>query len=142
MSAITKEQRAPAWLRAALALRDKAAAGDIVMAVAPPTLVSVPLSSAWTRTCIITLKTAAGEVHNWFSSAITSGVSIGDTSTAGTASIPSTTLTFKNGVASVVVSGDAEDWLNTETDTLTVTELDVLGYTQSAVTSVETFTTP
>lgn len=123
-----------------LILRDKAFAGDIVFVVDPATVAPVPTSSAWTRTVTVTLETAAGEVHTWFNKAITSGVSIADTSTAGTASIPSTTLTFTEGRATVVVSGDEADWLDTETDTLTVAEATILGYTIAAKTSVETFT--
>lgn len=123
-----------------LKLRDKALAGDILFVVDPATVTPVPTSEAWTRTVTITLETTAGEVHEWFNKAITTGVSIADTSTAGTATIPSTTLTFTNGKATVVVSGDAQDWLNTETDTLTVAEATILGYTIAAKTSVETFT--
>ena len=124
-----------------LKIRDKASAGDILFVVDPATVTPVPLSTAWTRTVTVTLETAAGEIHEWFNKAITTGVSIADTSTAGTATIPATTLTFANGKATVVVSGDAEDWLNTETDTLTVAQATILGYTIAAKTSVETFTT-
>lgn len=127
-------------IKAELKIRDKAMAGDIVFVVDPATVAPVPTSEAWIRTVTVTLETAAGEVHEWFNKAITTGVSIANTSTAGTATIPSTTLTFANGKATVVVSGDAEDWLDTETDTLTVAEATILGYTISAKTSVETFT--
>lgn len=125
----------------AAALIAKAMAGDMVLVATPATVTPVPISAAWTRDVVVTLETAAGEVHEWFDKAITTGVSIADTSTAGTATIPSTTLTFADGTVTVTVSGDAQDWLNTETDTLTVAELVVLGYTLTAKTSVETFTT-
>ena len=115
--------------------------GDLTFVVYPATVAPSPTSAAWTRTVRIQLEDQYGRVHNWFNKAITTGVSIADTSTAGTASIPSTTLTFVRGVATVVVSGDAEDWLNTETDTLTVAEATIMGYTVAAKTSVETFTT-
>jgi hypothetical protein len=85
--------------------------------------------------------TAAGEVHTWLNQSYTTTLSIADTSTAGTASIVSTTLTLVNGQADIVVSGDAADWLNTETDTLTVGNITVMGYTVTGGTSVETFTT-
>ena len=124
-----------------LELRADAMAGDMLFVVAPATVTPVPLSTAWTRTVVIELQNAAGDVHKWFDKAITSGVSIANTSSAGTATIPATTLTFAEGKATVVVSGDAEDWLNTETDTLTVAEATILGYTIAAKTSVETFTT-
>ena len=129
-------------VRDEISMRDKAMAGDLVFVVSPATLVSDPLSTAWTRTVTVHLEDAAGRIQDWFDKAITTGVSIADTSSAGTASIPSTTLTFVKGVASVVVSGDAQDWLNAETDTLTVAEATILGYTIAAKTSVETFTTP
>lgn len=122
------------------ALRDKAMAGDLVFVVTPATVAPVPRATAWTRTVTVMLKTAAGEVHEWFNKAITTGVSIGDTSALGTATIPSTTLTFTNGVATVVVSGSAHAWTNTETDTLTVAQATILGYTVASKTSVETFT--
>ena len=136
---LTKQGIQPA-IRKELALRDSALAGDLVWVVTPSTVAPVPTSEAWTRTVKIELQNASGDVHTWFSDAITSGVSIADTSTAGTASIPSTTLTVTNGVASVVVSVDEADWLDTETDTLTIAEATILGYTVAAKTSVETFT--
>jgi hypothetical protein len=46
-----------------------------------------------------------------------------------------------NGRCVVVVSGDAADWLDTETDTLTLANSTILGYTVTGGTSVETFTT-
>lgn len=128
-------------IRDELKLRDKAMAGDLIFVVTPATLTSAPITGAWTRTVVVELKTASGEVHEWFNKAITTGVSIGDTSTAGTATIPSTTLTFVNGRASVVVTGSAHAWLNAETDTLTVAQATILGYTVASKTSVETFTT-
>lgn len=127
-------------LRDYLELMNKAMSGDIVWVVSPATVAPAPTSAAWTRTVYVELQTAAGELHEWFTDAIASGVSIADTSTAGTASIPSTTLTITNGRGSVVVSGDEADWLDGETDTLTVAEATILGYTVAAKTSVETFT--
>lgn len=121
-------------------LRDKAMSGDLVFVVTPATTSKAARATAWTRSVKVCLKTAAGEIHTWFSKAITSGVSIADTSTAGTATIPSTTLTFVNGCATVVVSGNAAAWLATETDTLTVASATILGNTVASKTSVETYT--
>lgn len=140
MASIDNKSGIQPAVRDELKLRDKALSGDILFVVDPATVTPVPTSSAWTRTVTVTLETAAGEIHEWFNKAITSGVSIADTSTAGTATIPSTTLTFTNGKATVVVSGDEADWLDTETDTLTVAEATILGYTIASKTSVETFT--
>ncbi len=116
--------------------------GDILWVVTPAAVAPVPTSSAWTRNVTVRAENAAGELHTWLNKAITTGVSVGDTSTAGTATIPSTTLTIVNGEAVVVVSGDAQNWLNAETDTLTVVEYTGFdGQTMAAKTSVETFTT-
>lgn len=140
MSAFEKEQRAAKYLRDAMVLRDKALSGDLVWVVTPSTAAPVPTAAAWTRDVLVELKTAAGEVHTWFSDAIATGVSIADDSTAGTASITSTTLTIANGKVVITVSGDEAAWLDTETDTLTIAEATILGYTVAAKTSVETFT--
>lgn len=119
----------------------KAMSGDIVMTIAPATVTPVPTAAAWTRTVTVSLDTAAGERHSWLNDTYATTASIADTSTAGTASIVSTTLTIVNGYAEIVVSGDTADWLNTETDTLTIANITILGYTIVAGTSVETFTT-
>lgn len=126
-------------LKRELSVRDKAMSGDLVFIVTPATVTTTATAAAWTRTVLIELKTAAGELHSWFNKAIATGVSIADTSTAGTATIASTTLTFVNGQATVVVSGDAAAWLATETDTLTIAAATVMGYTVASKTSVETF---
>ena len=125
-----------------LTLLEKAMSGDMVVVIDPETLVSDPVSAAWTRNVKISVESAAGEVHSWLNKAETTILSIGNTSSAGTASIVSTTLTLVNGQAVIVVSGDAQAWLNTETDTLTVADLTIMGYTVTGGTSVETFTTP
>ena len=113
--------------------------GDMVVSISPATAShAATVSTGWTRTVTVTLKNAAGETHTWFNYAYATGCSIADTSSPGTASIPSTTLTFVNGVATVVITGDAQSWTST-TDTLTVNSLTILGYTITGGTSVETF---
>lgn len=123
-----------------LNLIGKAMSGDMVMVISPTTVAPAPTSSAFTRNVEITIETAGGEVHEWLTQDYATTLSIADTSTAGTASITSTTLSLVNGQATVVVSGDAQDWLDTETDTLTVGNITVMGYTVTGGTSVETFT--
>jgi hypothetical protein len=135
---LTKNGLSPE-LRKEVYLRDKAMSGDIVWVVSPATVSKAARSTAWTRTVVVELQTSAGEVHTWFNKSITSGVSIADTSTAGTATIPSTTLAVTNGRATITVSGNAVAWLATETDTLTVAQATILGYTVASKTSVETF---
>lgn len=117
-----------------------AMSGDMLLSISPATKSTPHTSSAWTRTVTISLVDAAGDVHTWFNKAVATGVSIADTSTAGTATIPSTTLTFVNGVATVVISGDAQTWAAVETDTLTIANATIMGYTVTGGTSVETFT--
>lgn len=119
----------------------KAMSGDIAIVITPETVTPVPVSTAWTRDVKISLQTKAGEIHRWMDLTEATILSVGDTSTAGTASIVATTITIVAGEALVVVSGDAQDWLNTETDTLTVGDMTVMGYTVTGGTSVETFTT-
>ena len=114
-------------------------AGDIVFKAYPATVSTAHTGTARTRKVRVQLETAAGAVHTWFNKAITTGVSIADSST-GTATIASTTLTFVNGIASVTVSLNAATWAIADTDTLTVPQATVLGATVAAVTSVETFT--
>lgn len=127
-------------LRDYLELQQKAMAGDIVMVIDPETVTPAPTSSAWTRDVKVSIQTASGEVHRWLNQSYATTASIANTSTAGTASIVSTTLTLVDGEATITVSGDAEAWLDTETDTLTIGNLTVLGYTVTGGTSVETFT--
>lgn len=123
------------------ALFATAMSGDILLSISPATVTSAPSASGgWTRTVTITATNTAGDTHDWLNAAFANKLSVGDTSTAGTASIASTTLTFVDGVASVVVTGDDADWADTETDTLTVASITVLGYTVAGGTSVETFT--
>ena len=118
----------------------KAAAGDIVMSISPETVAPEPTAAAWTRTVQIKIVDSSGNVHEWLTQDYATTASIADTSTAGTASIASTTLSIVNGVASITVSGDEADWLDTETDTLTIGDITVMGYTVTGGTSVETFT--
>jgi hypothetical protein len=125
-----------------LSLMAKALSGDMVLVVTPATDAPAPTNAAWTRDFYVELQTAAGEVHSWFNKAVASGHSVGDNG-GGTASVlPATTTTFVNGIAKIVMSGNAAVWANGETATLTVAQLVVLGYTLAQKTGVLTFTTP
>lgn len=116
--------------------------GDITLDISPETAAPAPTSAAWTRDVVLTLKDTAGNTHTWYSGTQSTKASIADTSTAGTASIASQDVVFVNGVCTIEVSGDAQDWLDTETDTLTIADLTIMGYTITGGTSVETFTAP
>lgn len=120
------------------ALMAKAMSGDLVIAISPATK-STAHASAASRTVTITLKDAAGDVHTWFNAAIATGVSIAKTSSAGTATIPSTTLTFVNGVATVVIT-EGGTWAGADHNDLTIAAATILGYTVAGGTSVETMT--
>ena len=127
-------------LRDEIELRDKALSGDMVFSITPATIVTAPTSALWTRDIVIEVQDAAGNLHTWLDQAYTTKLVIANTSTAGTATIASTTLTLEQGRAVITVSGDALAWLATETDTLTVADITVMGYTITGGTSVETFT--
>jgi len=128
-------------LRDEISLRDKAMSGDIVFVITPATVAPVPTSAAWTRDVVVEIQDASGNRHTWLNGDYATSLTIADTSTAGTATITSTTLSIDEGRAVVTVSGDAVDWLATETDTLTVSDITVMGYTVTGGTSVESFTT-
>lgn len=118
----------------------KAMSGDLVFSVTPATAAPAPTSSAWTQAIEVELQTAAGENHEWFNGTITTAIAASDTSTAGTATMTSTTLTFVNGRATATLEGDVAAWLDTETATATVAEQTILGYTVAAKTCALTFT--
>lgn len=123
-----------------LTLMQTGMSGELTMVISPETVAPEPTAAAWTRNVVVSVVNDAGVVQTWLNQAYTTTASIANTSTAGTATIPSTTLTLVNGTATIVVSGDAEAWLDTETDTLTIGNITVMGYTVTGGTSVETFT--
>ena len=120
----------------------KAISGDIVMAISPTTLVSDPISTTWSRSVSVKITDSAGNIHKWLTADYATTNTIGNDSSAGEATIDSVTLSIVEGVGEVVVSGDAKDWLDSETDTLTIASIVIAGMTVAGGTSVETFTTP
>ncbi len=139
MSEIDKKSGVQPTLREYLGRLEEALSGDMVFSISPATVTPAPTAAAWTRSVVIELQNAAGDVHTWFSADI--GTTIADTG-GGTATITDTTPPMVNGRCVVIVSGDAATWANTETDTLTLANSTILGYTVTGGTSVETFTTP
>jgi len=127
-------------LRAELSARDKAMMGDMTLVVSPATATPAPTAAAWTQDVKVQLQDANGNLHSWFTKAVTSGVSIADTSAAGTAAIASTTLSFEGGEAVFAITGDAASWLDTETATATIAEMTIMGNTVAEKTCVLTFT--
>lgn len=122
-----------------LDLMSAAMQGDMVMVISPTTVNTAATSSAFTREVSIQIQTAGGEVHRWLNGDYTTSLAIADTSVAGTATIASTTLSLAQGTTTVTVSLDAGPWLAAEDDTLTVSNLTIMGYTVTGGTSVETF---
>ena len=119
-------------------LIENAMSGDMVLVVTPNTVDPIPTFAAWTRTVVITLENAAGDTHTWYNGAL--GATIATTSSAGTPTIVTATPDMVAGVCTIVVSGNAADWLDSETDTLTIADKSILGNTITGGTSVETFT--
>jgi len=114
----------------------QALAGDLVFVVSPGELTTAHGSAA-NRTVTVTLQDAAGETHTWFNDVVASGVSIAKSSSAGTATIASTTLTFVAGVATVAIT-EGGTWAAADTDTLTVAPETLFGGTVYGPTSTET----
>ena len=113
-----------------------ALSGDYSLGIVPATKDLPTTSNAWKQEVVITLKNANGVIHSWYSGQLS--VSIADTSSAGTATIASTTPDFINGVARVIISGDANAWVAGETITLTVDDLILQGKTVTGGTAVIT----
>ena len=113
--------------------------GDIFLTISPTTVSTVHRGTAWTRDVVLTLHNFAGDVCEWYNGTHATSASIADTS-AGTASIASTTITFIRGVATITVTGNAVTWAAGETDTLTISTLTIQTTSVTGGTSVETFT--
>lgn len=108
--------------------REKALNGKITLAITA-SKTKTHTSAAWSEVVEVVAKDDEGNVHTWLNQAFASKASVADTSSDGTASINATTLTFVNGVAKVTLSGTAADWLATETATVTIANLSILGFT-------------
>lgn len=140
MSVINKQEGVSPVVKDNFLLRDLAMAGDMVIVIDPETVDRTITSSAWDRDVKISVQTAGGAVHTWLDTSVASILSVGDTG-GGTATIVTTDIDLVEGEIVVVVSGDAATWANSETDTLTVANMTIMGYTVSGGTSVETFNT-
>lgn len=119
-------------------VRDKALCGDIAFRVTPATADLIATKDAWELPIVVEVVTAAGQVHDWFTKSITTGVGVEDSSSAGTASLKSTTLAFVNGRALVTLKGDKQTWAAEETATVTVKAATIMGVTVAAKTHVTT----
>jgi hypothetical protein len=97
-----------------------------------------PTAAIWSYTVKFEIQDASGNGMEAFDGDVTAAAA--DTSTAGTASVDDTSPAVVNGVGTVVLSGDAADWLNTETATCTLTHT-LNGNTVTSDVFTVTFTT-
>jgi len=90
----------------------------------------------YSRDVLVTLETAEGETHEWFSGTVPVTVEEG-TGGDGVASIATVNPAMVNGQMTIAVTLQ-KTWAENDTNTLNVTQKTVLGYTVAAKTSVET----
>ena len=121
----------------------KACCGDVVLVVSPATSTPAATAAAWSLPITVSLKTADGAVHKWYSGPVTLAVS--KSSSAGTATIsPAAGAHYMtDGVLNVTLSGNAAAWLQNDTATLTATIVNAPGVAggkaSAATTCVVTF---
>lgn len=122
-----------------LAMMQKAMSGDIVMVVSPDTTGTSATDNGFTRDVTVSIETAIGEVHGWVNTTIASKVALTMSETAGTgdATIASTSLILVNGVANITITGTGV-WAEDETNTLTISAIELCGMSVTGDTSVDT----
>lgn len=127
-------------IREEFEIRDDAMMGDMVLTISPTTKTTAASTVAWSRVVSLSLANAAGTLHKWFTGYVVA--SIADVSTGGTAALATgdTFPYFVDGLASVTINGTGK-WAAANTDTLTIANKTILGYTVTGGTSVETWST-
>lgn len=116
-----------------------ALSGDLEFKVTPETvdtLYSDQNESGYTRTVEVELVDGNGNRQWWFTEEVPIAVEE-STSGDGAISVETTTPTMEDGYMKIEVEFSGT-WANTDTNTLTVSEKTILGYTVSEATSVET----
>lgn len=128
--------------RRQLVQMQKAMSGDMIITIDTAVVTPEPTAAAWSYTVVFRITDALGKTHDWYSADFTAGIA--DDSTAGTASIDDATPAVVNGQGTVVVSGDAADWLDTEVATLSLSPTgsgtDIMGSTIAQKQWTATFT--
>ena len=112
-----------------------ALSGDYSLSIVPDTKDLAATGAAWEQEITITLSNAIGVIHSWKSGQLS--VSIAHNSSAGIATIVSTTPDVVNGVARVLITG-ANAWVAGDDITLTVDDLTLQGKTVTGGTAVIT----
>lgn len=123
-------------LRALWEAQAKFNAGDVVVVIDTANVAPAPTAAVWSYTVSFGLQTAAGEEIPYTGNIVAGAA---NTSTAGTAAVDDASPAVVLGKGSVVFSGDAAAWLDTETATLTLTYTDAYA-TAHTDTFVVTFT--
>lgn len=137
MAAYDKDTGIQPATREALSVIAAGMSGDIVINTITAEPTPAPTSDVWSYTVGFELTDTAGNRHEWYNGDVTAAAS--DTSTAGTAAVDDGTPAVVNGYGTVVLSGDAADWLDTETAVLTL-DGTIMGTALDAVTWTVTFT--
>lgn len=128
-----------------LARLERALSGDLVLVCSPATKASSAAAvttaiagAGFTRTVTVSLKNAAGDVHDWYDGTFAIAVSESTAGNGVSAIVGGgSTVTLVDGVGSVDIAYTG-NWAAADTQTLTVTGGTKLGYTISNKTSVDT----
>ena len=119
MSANNKQGLKP-QLRTYLNAMSAGLSGDLIFNILLADVTPAPTAAAWSYTINFEIVDSNGNRHEWFDGDV--GAAVADDSTAGTASVDDATPPMVNGIGTVVLSGDAADWLDTEEATVTLSK--------------------
>jgi hypothetical protein len=133
-----EEAAVNATLETRRGLIEDAMNGDMAIEITPADMDIGVATSGFTINTWVSLLNSSNSPHLWCNQSFATTASIATDSAAGGVTIPSTTLTFVNGVAPIVITADAADWLAEETITLTIADISILGFTVTGGTFVAT----
>jgi len=102
-------------------------ADDVVVYVMPANVAPAPTAAAWSY--VIPFEIRSARTGNVLPINGTIAATVGDTSSAGTATVSTAAPVVFMGRGTVTMSGDAAAWLNTETATTTLTYTNLRGGT-------------
>lgn len=137
MSGVLQKTGIATQIRDELDMLAGAMSGDLAFSISPATVTQAPTTAAWTRDVYIKLVDASGKQQTWYDGTL--ACSIGDTSTGGTAALDTgdSTPSMVSGFATVTVKGSGA-WIDEDTDTMTLANKTIMGYTVTGGTSVQT----
>lgn len=124
-------------LRSYIDQMSKAMSSDMKVTVDTANDTPAATASAWSKTINFRITDSAGNTHKWFSGDVVA--TVGDTSSAGTATVDDATPPVVNGSGTVVLSGDAASWLAADTATVQFNGIVIMGKTLATVTFTRTF---